>query len=253
MASGMTTPRVERIALVTDFGRGPYIGQVVLRLNALAPDIPVVDLVSDLSPFRPDLAAYLLPALARDMPPGTLFLSVVDPGVGGERSPLAIAVDGHWFVGPDNGLLTVIAKRAREPFILRVGWRPQWTSESFHGRDLFAPIAACLSRGTSLEGEAAKPHSLVGWDWPAELAKVVYVDWYGNLITGWRAAELDRGATLRVGAEYLPYARTFCEVPPGTGFWYENAFGLAEVAVNLGRADREFGLSPGDGVGFPVP
>lgn len=253
MARRTTTPGIERIALITDFGRGPYIGQVVLRLNALVPGMPVVDLVSDLTPFRPDLAAYLLPALARDMPPATLFLSVVDPGVGGDRSPLAMAADGNWFVGPDNGLLAVIAKRARQPVILRVGWRPQWTSESFHGRDIFAPIAARLSRGDSLDGEAAKPHSLVGWDWPAELAKIVYVDWYGNLMTGWRATGLDRAATLRVGAVDLHYARTFCEVPPGTGFWYENAFGLAEVAVNLGRADRDFGLAPGDDLGPPRP
>jgi S-adenosylmethionine hydrolase len=247
----MAARGIERIALITDFGPGPYVGQVLLRLNALVPGIAAVDLVSDLPPFRPDLAAYLLPALVRDAPPGTLFLSVVDPGVGGDRSPLALAADGNWFVGPDNGLLAVVAKRATELFVLRVGWRPQWTSESFHGRDLFAPISACLSRGESLEGQAVEPCALVGWDWPTDLAKVIYVDRYGNLISGWRATGLDRSATLSVGALDLPYARTFCEVPPGTGFWYENAFGLAEVAINLGRADTEFGLAPGDDLGPP--
>ena len=249
----MTVPGIQRIALITDFGRGPYVGQILLRLNALVPGIAVVDLVSDLSPFRPDLAAYLLPALARDAPPGTLFLSVVDPGVGGERSPLAMAADGNWFVGPDNGLLAVVAKRARDLFLLRVGWRPQWTSETFHGRDVFAPIAARLVRGESLEGEAMTPDALTGWDWPTDLAKVVYVDRYGNLMTGWRATGLDRRARLRVGAVDLPYARTFCEVSSGTGFWYENAFGLVEVAVNLGRADQHLGLAPGDNLGPPRP
>jgi S-adenosyl-L-methionine hydrolase (adenosine-forming) len=247
----MKSPRIQRIALVTDFGSGLYLGQVMLRLDALVPGMPTVDLVSNLAPFRPDLAAYLLPALVRDLPPETLFLCVVDPGVGGERGALALAADGNWFVGPDNGLLGPVARRAGELRVERVRWRPSWSSDSFHGRDLFAPIAARLSLGEPLEAEVMEPATLAGWEWPADLAKVVHVDRYGNLLTGWRAGWVDRRARVRVGGQDLPYARTFCEVPPGAGFWYEDAFGLVEVAVNRGRADRVFGLGPGDDLGPP--
>jgi S-adenosylmethionine hydrolase len=247
----MTPVGIQRIAMITDFGPGPYVGQVLLRLNALVPVVPVVDLVSDLTPFRPDLAAYLLPALVRDTPAGTLFLCVVDPGVGGTRSPLAVAADGNWFVGPDNGLLAVVARRAQDLRVQRVVWRPDWTSDSFHGRDIFAAIAAGLCLGDGLEGQDVSPSSLAGWDGSPDLAKVVYVDRYGNLIVGWRAAGLDRRARLQIGPLELPYARTFCEVPVGAGFWYEDGFGLVEVAVNQGRADRAFGLEPGDDVGPP--
>lgn len=248
----MTTPAIRRIALVTDFGAGPYVGQVLLRLQALLPGVPAFDLVSDLPPFRPDLAAYLLPALVRDCPPETLFLCVVDPGVGGARAALALAVDGHWFVGPDNGLVAPLARRARDLRVERVDWRPTWSSDSFHGRDLFAPVAARLCLGQDLATVPLAADALVGWGGPADLAKVVYVDRYGNLVTGWRAAGIDHGARLRVGTRRLAHARTFGEVPPGEGFWYENGFGLVEVAVNQGRADLALGLVAGDDLGPPL-
>jgi S-adenosylmethionine hydrolase len=87
---------------------------------------------------------------------------------------------------------------------------------------------------------------------PPDLGKVLYVDRFGNLITGWRAAGVDRRARLRVGLTELARARTFCERPSGSAFWYENSLGLVEVAVNQGRADHTFGLVPGDDLGPPI-
>ncbi|WP_089729710.1 SAM hydrolase/SAM-dependent halogenase family protein [Candidatus Thiosymbion oneisti] len=237
---------IDRIALVTDFGVGsPYVGQMKLRLSGLLPQVPVIDLISDLAPFRADLAAYLLPALVRDMPARTLYLCVVDPGVGGERSALAIEADGDWYVGPDNGLLALVARRADRVRVLRVDWRPEVLSASFHGRDLFAPIAASLCDGKLPRYIELDGGLLIGNDWPNALAKVVYADIYGNLITGIQAADLDRDARLRVGGRDITYARTFCAVPPGQAFWYEDAFGLVELAVNQGDAHRTLGLDLG--------
>jgi S-adenosylmethionine hydrolase len=241
----VTAAGISRIALVTDFGPGPYVGQVQLVLDALVPGVRALDLISDLTPFRPDLAAYLLPALVRDTPPGTLFLCIVDPGVGGERAALALEADGRWFVGPDNGLLAVVARRAQRLRALRVVWRPIWLSQSFHGRDLFAPVAARICQGQDLAWEALDEPALVGWDWPEDLPRIVYRDSYGNLMTGWRAERLDKGATLPLGGQEIGWARTFCDAPPGTAFWYENAFGLVEIAVNQGRADLQLGIGPG--------
>lgn len=242
---------IRRIALVTDFGgAGPYVGQMKLRLSELAPDTPVVDLVSDLTPFRPDLAAYVLPALVRDMARGTLYVCVVDPGVGGDRQALTIeADDGNVFVGPDNGLFAILARRVADCRVRCVEWRPEELSASFHGRDLFAPVAAMLATGKPLDAREIDSAAMQGMDWPDELYRVTYTDPYGNLMSGIRASCLDRGRVLRVGGHRLAFARTFCEVPPGRPFWYENAFGLVELAVNQGRADRVLGLVPGDMIG----
>ena len=89
---------------------------------------------------------------------------------------------------------------------------------------------------------------MVGYEWPQECAKVIYRDGYGNLCCGIRAAGVERSVRIAAADRLLGYARTFCEVPEGTPFWYENSFGLIELAVNQGRADRLLGLAPGDSV-----
>jgi S-adenosylmethionine hydrolase len=245
--------QIRRIALVSDFGgAGPYVGQMQLVLSGLAPRIPAAALISNLAPFRPDLAAYLLPGLARDLPSETLYLCVVDPGVGGERGVIALEANGCWYLGPDNGLLSMVERHGRQARVLRIDWRPKNMSNSFHGRDLFAPVAAMLCRGEMPDAVPLRPSSMVGADWPDDLCKVVYVDDYGNLITGVRACALDRDEGLRAAGRQIRCARSFCEVPAGQVFWYENAFGLVEIAVNQGRADLALGIGPGDEVGFPV-
>jgi S-adenosylmethionine hydrolase len=239
---------IRRIALLTDFGAGIYPGQVKGRLSELIPALPVIDLAHDLAPFRPDLAAYLLPALVRDMPRGTLYLCVVDPGVGGDRAGLAVETGGDWFVGPDNGLLSRVLAQAPRPWVRRIDWRPVMASATFHGRDWFAEVAARLALG-DLGGlaEIAKGET-VGHDWAEDLPAVVYADGYGNLMCGVRGAHIPRTARLVAGGRTLSWARTFSALPPGEAFWYENALGLVELAVNQGRADRALGLTPGDPV-----
>jgi S-adenosyl-L-methionine hydrolase (adenosine-forming) len=241
--------RLRGIALVTDFGdQGPYVGQMELCLTGRAPQAQVTRLISDLPPFRPDLAAYLLPALARDVTGPMLYLCVVDPGVGGERGVLAVEADGSWFVGPDNGLLALVVRRAAQRRVLRVTWRPRQMSASFHGRDLFAPVAAMLFNGERVDGAEIDVGEMAGKDSPQDRPCIIYGDRYGNLLTGLRGDQLDRRTTIQAGPSALRFARTFCEVPSGTAFWYEDAFGLVELAVNQGRADQLLGLRPGDGI-----
>jgi len=245
---------IDRIALVTDFGAGgPYVGQMKLRLSGLLPGIPVVDLICDLAQFRADLSAYLLPGLARDMPSGTLYLCVVDPGVGSERAVLAVEAGGNWYLGPDNGLLALVTRRARDAQVLRVDWRPKQLSASFHGRDLFCPLAAKLVESGLPESVVLEGQAMQGWGWLDDLPKVIYVDRYGNLITGIRASNLGKETCLYVGGWEIANARTFCEVPHGQAFWYEDCFGLVELAVNQGNAHLALGLVPGDRIGFSPP
>lgn len=243
---------MRNVIFVTDFGVGPYTGQMQLRIKELLPHTDCIDLISDLPPFRPDLAAYLLPALTRDIASGNLYLCVVDPGVGGEREPLAIRADGNWFIGPDNGILSQVVRRADSVKILCPQWRPCWSSESFHGRDLFAPIAARIIDDQTIGAGERRAKALVGSDWPDDLAQVVYRDRYGNLLTGVRADRVTRDCEVSAGGQRIPFARTFCEVSSGASFWYENAFGLVELAVNQGRADQVLGLAPGDAIGITL-
>ena len=246
----------KRIALVTDFGiASPYLGQIRLLLAAAFPSLPVIELISDLPPFRPDLAAYLLPGLVRDLPSSTLFLTVVDPGVGSERRALLLEADGNLFLGPDNGLLAMIASRARQCRIWCLDWRPIRLSATFHGRDLFAPAAIALLRGETLSWSSLTLEDLAGSAWPEELPRIVYQDTYGNLMLGIRAEKIESATLISLGGQALSWARTFSAVPAGQAFWYENAFGLVEVAVNQGSAAQTLGLSVGQVVtlaGFPM-
>jgi S-adenosylmethionine hydrolase len=234
------------IALFTDFGLdGPYTGQMKAVLHRDAPGVPVIDLFADAPAASPKPAAYLLAAYAAWFPPGTVFLAVVDPGVGGERRPLVVEADGRFYVGPGNGLFELVLRRTRAAQAWEIAWRPESLSNSFHGRDLFAPVAASLARGEKPPGTQAA-NAARQPDWPDDLAEIVYIDRYGNAMTGLRAAVLSPDARLAVAGRTLARARTFSDVPEGTAFWYENSNGLAEIAVNAGRADRTLGLAIGN-------
>jgi len=247
----LPTSSTRLICLVSDFGPGsPYVGQVLAVLSALAPGIPVVDLMSDAASWRADLAAYLLPGLMRDLPGPAVLVCVVDPGVGSDRRALAVEADGHWLVGPDNGLLAVAARRTHRARVLRVDWRPARLSDSFHGRDLFAPVGAALAMGRDLDCTPVALRELVGSDWPDQRSAVVYVDGYGNLVTGLEAASVPRHSIFELGGRQIGYARVFSEAPVGTPFWYENALGLVEVACNQGRASDLLGVVAGEPLGL---
>jgi S-adenosylmethionine hydrolase len=239
------------IVLFTDFGQ-PYIGQMRAVLHRTAPAAPAVELFTDLPAWNHRAAAYLLAAYAAAFPAGSVFLAVVDPGVGSARAALALRADGRWFVGPDNGLFGIVARRAAAAACWEVTWRPQRLSASFHGRDLFAHLAARLADGASALpsdlGRAIAFPKGADAGWPDELAEAVYIDGFGNVITGMRAAALPPGARLAAGGRAFSRARTFSDLAPGQGFWYENANGLAEIAVNRGRAADLFGLAVGDSV-----
>ena len=233
----------DMIVLFTDFGRGgPYLGQMHAALVRHAPEIPVIELFIDAPAFDAKASAYLLAAYAGAFAKGDVFVCVVDPGVGGPRAPLVVEAAGRWYVGPDNGLLAMVARRAEAAQAWEITWRPERLSASFHGRDLFAPVAAELARGTLLPSQ---PRGAPAEDWPDDLARIVYVDGFGNAITGIRAEVLAPDNVLRAGERQIRKARTFSDVAPGEAFWYENANGLAEIAVNCGRADEILGLRVG--------
>ena len=234
------------LALFTDFGlEGPYIGQVAAVLQQCAPGVPVISLFSDLPPFDVRAAAYLLPAYAQGFPPGTVFVCVVDPGVGGARPGVVLRADGRWYVGPNEGLFAPLVRRAGNIQCWQLPEPAAGASPSFHGRDVFAPVAGRLARDGRYAGQELAARDLERPDWPDDLWRVVYIDRFGNAITGLRSPVVEADAVFEVNGHLLPHARTFSDVGEGEAFWYGNANGLVEFAVNLGRADTLLGVNTG--------
>lgn len=237
------------IFLFTDFGASDiYVGQVKAVLQQRAPRVPVADLLHDAPPFNVKAGAHLLAALAARVPKGGVVISVVDPGVGGPRDPVAVLADDRWFVGPDNGLISVVAERAKKREFFVIGWWPDDVSMSFHGRDLFAPVAAMLARDQRKAARLRKTPRLAVSFGPSDFAEIIYVDHYGNAFTGIRASGVSPKERLVAGSIRIDHARVFSGVARGTVFWYENSLGLVEIAANSTSAAAKFGLR----VGYPL-
>jgi len=237
------------IVLFTDFGwQGPYVGQMKAVLAQQAPQQPVIDLMHDVPVFKPRAAAYLLASLVEKFPPDTVFLTVIDPGVGShERRPCVVSAEDRWYVGPDNGLFNVIARQSFEHMVWEINWRPETLSDSFHGRDLFAPVAAQLACGQppkmTITALADNPE-----DWPTDLAEIIYLDHFGNAMTGLRGNQTSKDTSLIINNQLIHYERVFAEAPRGAPFWYINSNGLIEIAMNQTSAAQALELA----IGTPV-
>lgn len=248
--------RFAPVFLATDFSvRGPYVG--LLKAAAMKVDerLSVVDLIHDLPAFEPAAAGMLLAALLPFLPERAVIAAVVDPGVGGDRPALAVELAGHWLIGPGNGLFDAVVADALaqggRAVRYEIQWRPERLSSSFHGRDLFIPVAAMLACGCD-KAQLLGPGQTMTPASPSDggRCRIIYIDGYGNCMTGLRQAELQGCEHLYLGdGRRLERAQTFSSVQPGTAFWYVNSLGLAEIAVNGGSASAMLGLSLGDRVG----
>ncbi len=232
------------IVLFTDFGSNDlYVGQVEIAILRVAPAARVVHLLHDAPAFAIDASAHLLAALAAQIPERSAVVAVVDPGVGSARRGVIVQADSRWFVGPDNGLLSVVAARSRVCRVWHLRETPQTASPTFHGRDVFAPLAAQLEAGSFPDHLLSASPCLdveLGGD---DLARIIYFDHYGNAFSGVRGSTVSTGAGVCVAGRSLRFARTFAEVPTGEPFWYVNSQGLVEIAANSISARELLGLS----------
>ena len=187
------------IVLATDFGlEGPIPARSRLCFTGLRPAVPVIDLFADLPPGKPQPAAYLLSAYSVWFPPGTVFLAVVDPGWAG-RARRSCRKPHRRYVGRTTGLFELVVRRGRPGPMFGISpLEPEPISASFHGRDLFAPAAGRLARGDAPAGQP-RPGALVShMDWPDDLCEIVYIDRFGNAMTGLRAGLLPARGRLAV-------------------------------------------------------
>jgi S-adenosyl-L-methionine hydrolase (adenosine-forming) len=241
------------ITLLTDFGLSDsYVAEVKGVLLGAAPDATLVDITHSTSPGDVRAAAYLLGRAWHRFPAGTVHLAVVDPGVGTDRAALALAAHGHYFVGPDNGVFTFVLRDA-EVRIVSLATPPD-ASPTFHGRDLFAPAAAALARGSDLpalgEPLATMPARLAyaepRYEGKSVLGQVVYVDRFGTLVTNLTPELVPSYAIVEVeGLEVGPLRRTFGDVPTGGLVAYAGSGGQVEIAVRDGSASRRLGMGVG--------
>lgn len=253
------------LTLTTDFGMSdPFVGIMKGRICGRCPGATIVDLTHAIPPGRPELAGFWLGRAWADFPPGTVHLAVVDPGVGTAREVVLAECDGHLLLAPDNGLMAEALRDSHAPtwrimrpgLPARLGLGP--LSRTFHGRDLFAPLAGLLAAG-ELEpagfGPAGLPQD------PAPLprpqvspgrirGRVVLADHFGNLITNITAPLLRhfRQPRVETGGQSLPLLGTYADAAPGAPLALVNAFGLVEVAIRDGNAAVGLGLGPGQTV-----
>lgn len=259
------------IGLLTDFGLDdPYVGQLRGVLAKLAPGAPVIDITHRIRPYQVGQAAFFLSVSASHFPSDTVFVNVVDPAVGSGRRILLARLDSQLFLAPDNGLLGLILA-GRDYDIFDVTQSGIAASATFHGRDLFAPLAAWLSGGeppdsvgTALEPddmvrlEAATPVTL-GTDAPAEIsAHVLHVDRFGNVILNLRPGPLyeelaDSESEPGTGRPRTPrVVRTYADLKGHEVGLLAGSQGFLELAVNQGSAARSLGCGVGQTVMFSI-
>ncbi|TNG01357.1 MAG: hypothetical protein EP297_02500 [Gammaproteobacteria bacterium] len=234
------------IVLFTDFGRnGPYTAQMIAVIRQHDASIEVIDLIANAPAYDIRSSAFLLAAFINQFPAGTVFLTVVDPGVGSERLPVVLEADGYWFVGPGNGLLDVVIKRAGKARLFEIDTKGFNLSSSFHGRDLFAPVAARIAANDDWPGKRQLSPEPVHKDWPDDLYEIIYIDDYGNAYTGIRGECLNKNMVININGNQVTYAETFSQREKGELLWYVNSIGLVEIAVNQDSASQSFGIEVG--------
>ncbi len=241
------------IALLTDFGlRDPYVGLMKGALLSVNPAARIVDLTHDLAPQDVAGAARILASAWSYFPPGTIFVAVVDPGVGTARAALGVEAEGRLFLAPDNGLLGFL-NAGRSVRLERRRWFRKPVSNTFHGRDVFAPVAGHLSKGVDLDRFGPRIRSILRLKTPPPAkpgtGRIVDIDRFGNLITDLPAAALAGRPRIRIRRRLIRGATTsYGCVRPGTLIALAGSTGHLEISVSQGDARRRLGARVGDPV-----
>ena len=250
------------ITLTTDFGHeGPFVGVMKGRILSRFPEAKIVDLTHEIVVHWPAEAGFWLARSFEYFPAGTVHVAVVDPGVGTSRDIVAVIAHGHVFLAPDNGLLAPVVTRARAAQIIRLSAAclatlgVQRPSATFHGRDIFAPLAAELAAGRLAPSDLGEEVTDLVPSWVEEPAVetrsvtgvIITEDHFGNLITNIDAGLIERFRLplVHAGNHSFPMLRTYGETRPGEYLALVNSFGVIEIARAEGSAAEALGLSRG--------
>lgn len=249
------------IAVLTDFGLDdPYVAAMKAVAFSICNNVKIVDITHNVNSYDVETAALILYMVYKYFPRGTVFVAVVDPGVGSDRRAIAIATTNYIFIGPDNGILIPAAKSDNIVDVRLLendSYFRKPISRSFHGRDVFMPVASYIACGAEFEnlGRRVDVSSLIDLDLGLGCLeiengcvqlKVLHVDKFGNIMLSILFEQLKRLLNLNFGMDVKVYVQNkafwakveevFSIVPRGTLVIYENSFGLAELAINQGSA-----------------
>ncbi|NTW56273.1 MAG: SAM-dependent chlorinase/fluorinase [Chlorobiaceae bacterium] len=252
------------IVLMTDFGLGDtFVGQMKGVIRSIAPSAVVIDLTHAVSPQNIAQGAFLLGKSLPYFPAGSIFVTVVDPGVGTSRRAIAVETAKHIFVSPDNGLLSPVLQHEKVVRCVRISesrFMLPVSSSTFHGRDLFSPVAAHLSTGLPVAelGQSLDPGECVRRDQPAcSLSAdgkvlegiIIYADHFGNLVTSIETGTILEPKRWEVecgNISPMPLSLTYGSVPEGAPLAYRGSSGTVEIGLRNGNAAQSLGLQPGD-------
>ncbi len=255
--------KIKAIAVLTDFGlEDGYVGIMKGVIATINPDIPIIDLTHHIPPQQIWAARFCLMNAYPYFPRDTVFLAVVDPGVGSKRRSVAIKCSQGYLVGPDNGLFSGILAEDRAIKAVSLTntdyWRIPHPSLTFHGRDIFAPVAAYLAAGVALEilGDIIPINSLVGF--PLEFPQVTekkiegsiqYIDHFGNLITNISSYEVrDKNWLVKIEDRMIKSGLTYSDVAQEEMITLIGSHGWIEIAINGGNAQEKLQLDYGDNI-----
>jgi len=253
------------ITLTTDFGpQDAYVGAVKGVILTIAPDVTIVDITHAVPPQDVRHAGFVLASAAPYFPSGTIHVAVVDPGVGSQRRPIAVESRRALYVAPDNGILTLVLHRDPATRIVHLSNAQYWlstVSTTFHGRDIFAPVAAHLACGVPLDALGQPIDSIERFQLSQPvrqpdgsiLGHVQHVDRFGNCITDipleWLPSDADTSIRVEIaGCQIRGLAPTYASVPPGDLVALIGSLGYLEIAIREGNAAQQLGISIDDPV-----
>ena len=234
------------IALITDFGTSDgYIGSVKGAILSLSPSAQIIDISHSVSPQNIDEGAFLLWSVFQYFPKGTIFVCVVDPGVGGSRKILCVETAHYLFLAPDNGILKFVLNTIKPTSIVAVTNKRYWRKEisrTFHGRDIFAPVAAHLSRGGEVSRLGLITDPLFGKEDFVDISskrkkifagKVIHIDHFGNIITNFHLRQRPKfPITLRIGKTIITrFSETYGEAEANRVFSTQGSSNLIEISI----------------------
>jgi hypothetical protein len=246
------------ITLTTDFGqRDPYVAMMKGVILCINREARIVDITHQIAAGSIAEGASILKDAHRFFPSGTVHLGVVDPGVGGPRRPIALVLENYVFVGPDNGLFWPLIQTAGQCEVIRLTHKRYWLNEisaTFHGRDIFAPVAAHLSKGVdpfamgeTIDDPMPLQVPLPRMEGSALVGEVVRIDHFGNLITNITREHLapfleSKDLTIRIGVVVLKtLSTTYSDVPEAQPLALIGSSNALEIAVNGGNAAHDLG------------
>lgn len=232
------------VTLTTDFGtRDWFVGSMKGVILSLHPTAQVVDITHELDAGDIHGGAWTLAVSYQCFPPGTVHVAVVDPGVGSTRAALVVRTPDYYFLGPDNGVLSWALRDQPIQDVRRIentAWMRHPISRTFHGRDVFAPVAARLARGEPMTEVGRQVNDWLRLPWPQN-PEILHIDRFGNAITNLR----QRPHRLRVAGREVRIVNIYQEGAPGEPIGLMGSTGYLEIAINGGNAAATLGLRVG--------